>query len=102
MIYEIPCGDCNDLYIGESGRSMDVRLVEHKRNVRKGEVERSAVAEHVVLTGHRIDWEKARIVDKSSKYWQRRVKEVVYISKCEGRMNKDGGLQLSKLWLNLL
>ena len=85
---------------------MVVRLVEHKRNVRKGKVERSAVAEHMVLTGHKIDWEKARIVDKSSKYWQRRVivliKEAVHLSKCEGRMNKDGGLQLSKLWLNLL
>ena len=81
---------------------MDVRLVEHKRNVRKGEVERSAVAEHVVLTGHRIDWEKARIVDKSSKYWQRRVKGAVYILKCESIMNKDGGLPLSKLWISLL
>ena len=61
---------------------MDVRLVEHKGSVRKGEVERSAVAEHVVLTGHKIDWEKARIVDQSSKYWQRRVKVAAYISKC--------------------
>ena len=101
MIYEIPCADCNDRYIGKSGRSMDVQLVEHTRNVRKGEVKRSAGAEHAVLTDHKIDWEKARIVDKSSKYWKRRVKEAVCISKCEGRVNKDGGLRLSKLWLNL-
>ena len=35
---------------------------------------------------HKIDWEKARIVDKSSKCWKRRVKEAVYISKCKARV----------------
>ena len=55
-----------------------------------------------MLKDHRIDWEKGRVVDKSSKYWQRRVKEAVYIWRCKDRMKKDSGLQLSNLWLTLL
>ena len=55
-----------------------------------------------MLTDHKINWEKARIVDKSSKYRKRRVQEAVYMAECEGRLNKDGGLLLSNLWLNLL
>ena len=46
MVYEVPCEDCDRSYIGESGRSLEVRLAEHQRHVRKGEITRSAIAEH--------------------------------------------------------
>ena len=27
------CNDCHELYIGQSGRSIDVRMNEHKRGI---------------------------------------------------------------------
>ena len=30
VVYEVPCGGCNQVYIGETGRSLEVRLKEHK------------------------------------------------------------------------
>ena len=102
VVYEVKCEDCDDSYIGESGRCLEVRIGEHKRHVKKGEVGRSAIAEHVMLKSHTIDWESASVIDVSKKYWQRRVKEALHIAQCKNTMNKDNGLQLSKVWLHVL
>ena len=59
MVYDVPCEDCDQSYIGESGRSLEVRLAEHQRHVRKGDITRSAIAEHAILQVHRMDWESA-------------------------------------------
>ena len=42
----IPCGGCNKVYVGETGRPIGKRIKEHKRDVRFSRVEGSAVAEH--------------------------------------------------------
>jgi len=32
-VYKIPCGNCEETYIGETGRKFGTRLKEHKREV---------------------------------------------------------------------
>ena len=36
VVYEIPCQDCEKVYIGETGRSLQKRMTEHKAAVRRG------------------------------------------------------------------
>ncbi|XP_063538670.1 uncharacterized protein LOC134747923 [Cydia strobilella] len=48
-VYEIPC-DCGKSYIGETGRNVSTRLLEHIRSVKKMECSNSAVAEHALDT----------------------------------------------------
>ena len=81
---------------------MEVRLAEHQRHVRKGEITRSAIAEHAILQVHRMDWESARVIDTSKKKWQRLVKEALHSAQREKKINKDNGQQLSKVWLDVL
>ena len=88
MVYEVPCEDCNQSYIGESGRFLEVTLAEHQRHVRKGDITRSVIAEHTILQVHRMDWESARVIDTSRKYWQRRVKETLHIAQREKKLTK--------------
>ena len=33
VVYQIPCGVCHRKYVGETGRELKTRLVEHKRDV---------------------------------------------------------------------
>ncbi len=55
VIYKIPCLDCNRSYIGETGRTLQVRIGEHKRHCRNLDTNKSAVAQHSLEEGHRID-----------------------------------------------
>ena len=34
VIYEVPCADCDSVYVGETGRSLEIRLKEHCYAVR--------------------------------------------------------------------
>ena len=38
VVYQVPCKDCQQLYTGESKRTLKVRLAEHKRAVQKSDV----------------------------------------------------------------
>ena len=45
VVYEIPCS-CGQRYIGETRRTLGSRLKEHQAATRRGEIEKSAIAEH--------------------------------------------------------
>ena len=70
-IYEIPCGVCPKKYIGETGRTLAKRLVEHKRDVKTGK-ESNACFIHLRDEGHVIDWSNAKIRHKSTNIYEKR------------------------------
>ena len=59
VIYSIPCAECPWTYIGQTGRSLYLRLQEHSWALKKGDVTASAVAEHVFEADHQVDLSKA-------------------------------------------
>lgn len=97
-VYQIPCV-CGKSYIGQTGRSIDCRLKEHKRDVRAGRIERSAVAEHVCnIDHHEMRWDDTRILSKDSKYHQRVIREALEIMRTPNNINREDGYQLSRTW----
>lgn len=54
-IYEISCLDCDSKYIGQSRRAIMERFKEHKSATVNGYIERSSVAEHMIVEGHSLD-----------------------------------------------
>ena len=73
-VYNIGCAGCNFTYVGETGRTVEERVSEHKRAVRSLE-ERSELAMHVAETGHGVDWAGVRMVDRERDYFKRGFKE---------------------------
>jgi len=57
-VYKIKCCDCQATYIGETGRSLNIRLTEHKRATRNGGIN-NHIADHL-KTNHRFDWDSAK------------------------------------------
>jgi len=60
VVYEVPCKDCNGVYVGETVRTLKKQISEHKQAVRCMD-DKNGIAVHVQRMDHRIDWEKASI-----------------------------------------
>ena len=97
VVYCIPCMDCDRSYIGETCRTLNVRLKEHQRCCSNFDLQKSAVAQHAVEEDHRIDWDNSMVVDKESKWHRRRLKEAMYIKKYNN-FNQDQGFAISPIW----
>ena len=65
VIYQIPC-ECDKFYIGETSRPLNVRIKEHKDYLRKGDFHKSKICQHSWDTGHRINFNNAKIIMKEA------------------------------------
>jgi hypothetical protein len=52
-VYRMP-SECGKVYVGQTGRSVDIRLKEHQQHIRLEHPDKSAVAEHSIDQGYRI------------------------------------------------
>ena len=88
-IYSIPCGVCPKSYFGETGRTLEKRLSEHKRDFRFAK-EYSACFIHSRDEGHNINWNEAKLIHKSSNSFERKMLESLLI-RIKPNFNMSGG-----------
>ena len=80
VVYEIPCKDCPELYVGETKRTLKVRLGEHRQAMKRGDL-KNGIAVHVQKTNHCINWEGATVQRRAEGFWLRRTVEAIQIKK---------------------
>ena len=97
VVYRIPCS-CGQVYIGETKRRLETRLMEHRDACERGMMEKSAVAEHAWENHHPIDWEETTVLDRG-RGQELLLKEALHIqmTPSEERFNRDGGLEVPVL-----
>ena len=59
-IYNIPCKDCNKVYIGQTKRYIKKRVYEHKNDYKKSPF--TALTKHQMDNFHRFDFENVKIL----------------------------------------
>ena len=107
VVYDVPCGGCDKSYVGETGRQFGTRLQEHQKDVttvadvkftranRKAsttEQHKSAITDHVAQENHIIKWDEAKILDRDSNTFSRRIREAIEIRKKGAKaINRDEG-----------
>lgn len=97
VVYKVDC-DCGYAYIGETGRTLNIRLKEHQRAVAHAD-EKNGIAVHAnTYTKHTIQWDSAHVLDREEVWLKRRVKESLRIRDEQLSMNLDQGLILNPLW----
>ena len=88
-VYNIPCRDCDKSYYGQTGRSINQRILEHKRAVRYGQ-ENSGIFQHVANTGHRINWDKSELIFRNSCGFKRKIIEAAVIKQTDNLNISEG------------
>ena len=71
-----PCAECSAVYVGETVRTLKVRMTEHRRAVKNMDP-KNGIAMHVQKTAHAIDWQEARMREEN--WGRRRVLEALEI-----------------------
>jgi hypothetical protein len=100
-VYRIPC-ECGRVYIGQTGHSVDIRIKEHQRHIRLYHPDKSAIAEHSIDQGHRIQSHDASILATKTRYIDCVVREAIEIELHPYNINREGGFCLSKSWKPLI
>ena len=109
-IYEIPCKNCDQSYVGETARLFGVRLSEHKSETKKVESKKftraerklseqeqtkSAISDHAARANHVIDWDEAKIIGREHDKKSREVREAMEIRKRGAKVfNREEGTYL--------
>ena len=89
VVYKIPCKQCEEVYVGETGRQFGVRLTEHRKEEEKTgnrnftrstsrssaiEYHKSAITDHVCQNNHVMDWEAGEIIERESDKIQNKIR----------------------------
>ena len=101
VVYQVPCGDCDSTYIGETGRTLEKRISEHKAAVKRHD-EKNGIAVHTWNEQHMVDWQAAKVIRIETNYSRRRTIEALHIHKQQLSSNLDCGRTLSPVWHPLL
>ncbi|UYV60750.1 PDE2A [Cordylochernes scorpioides] len=89
LVYQIPCLNCNSVYIGETSRDLSIRIKEHQRNISKLNPN-SLIVDHVRETGHTPDFNNTRILHTNAKTkTQRLILEAIETMKHPKPLNKS-------------
>jgi hypothetical protein len=101
QIYKIPCA-CRNVYIGETGRTLDMRLQEHKRSVQKRDPDISCLAEHAITMGHRFLWTDAEIIGRETDWKARKFQEAAEIYKAGENAISSPSFDIHPVWLPVI
>ena len=98
MIYRYKCGrvDCEDEYIGESGRTFAERFREHLRSL-------SPIYDHYKTTRHEVSLDNLSIVGRDDQSMTRAIREAMLIRVNDPSLNRNiGKYQLPHIWDEVL
>ena len=95
VVYKIDCHNCSATYIGQTSQLLKTRTSQHKNNVRNLD-KKSALANHVLDTGHTIDFTNIKILDVEPREKIRKFSEMLNIHSHKNTLNRTDDTQLLK------
>lgn len=110
-VYKINCKggsetNCDKTYVGTTGRPLNIRMEEHARDVKRGDIfqkSHTALAEHAVNEGHMFDTENPKILCKESCSRKRILLESFNIFMSKNTVNYRQDTEgINKIYKNIL
>ena len=87
VVYKISCNDCNASYVGQTGRQLNTRILEHRQHIRRNTTTNSVITDHRLHCGHEFDWDNVRVLDVEKNIFKRLTSEMLYIKSQRESLN---------------
>ena len=102
IVYKIPC-KCKEFYIGQSGKSLEKRILNHKYNIRTNNTS-NAICVHNNICNFPVDWLQSQILFKCKDFVKRNIIEAAcfYRSKDKNFNISDGLYKLDPFILHTI
>ena len=97
IVYEIKFSNFEQIYFGESKRSLKSRPDEHKRYGRNCNREKNKFAKHCWEADHNFSWDEKKPVDRESRLSPRKIKKTMRSLKNPNYINKISYM-LHEIW----
>ena len=94
-VYQVPCADCDRVYVGETARSLHQRMYEHKRALILDRLD-NALVMHRRNTDHNFDLKKASMIEFIKDKHRRKITESAYISSLKTIKQRVGFFPIQK------
>jgi len=94
VVYQLNCRNCNASYVGQTKRSLSVRVNEHRSHIIRNSSQQSVITEHRLMYKHDFDWDNAQILDEETNYNKRLISEMIFIKKQKFGLNAQTDTEL--------
>ena len=96
-VYKIKCEECEATYVGKTERSLKARFSEHRRP--SSTTSEAAKHIHTDQPEHTVELDNTEILTTEPRWFERGVKEAIYIRALNPSLNKDEGrYNLPPVW----
>jgi hypothetical protein len=110
-VYQIPCGDCDSVYIGETKRKFSTRCKEHKYAcmkasscgaVKESEKYDTGLPLHSLEFQHNFNFHEALILKRELNHSRRKFLEAIEILKKPNSINLNAGKRIDVNWRHVI
>jgi hypothetical protein len=101
VLYQIPCNNCEEFYVGETARPLEKRLKEHHRTRGEPNVI-TGMGQHSKTTGHSFSDPDVTIIAREDHWLRRKISESIHIRTRKPTLNKDQGYELPPIYMTVL
>jgi len=101
VVYRINCLNCDASYVGQTKRTLNTRINEHRSHIRRNSTQHSVITDHKRNLGHEFDWDNVKILDYEPNCNKRLISEMIYIKKQKHGLNAQTAL-LDPIYNDLL
>jgi len=78
VVYKINCLDCDASYVGQTKRTLNARVSEHRNHARRNTTQNSVITDHRSKFSHEFDWDNVKILDEEMNYNKRLIFEIIF------------------------
>jgi HKD family nuclease len=101
IVCAIPCM-CGKSYIGETGRTLDIKLNEHKNSLIKGKITTSKLVEHTLNEVHIFERDKTSVLARESKWKARKFHKAALIYLGGDQVVSAPSMDIDPIWRPVL